>query len=168
MTRKPIAKKPRKRPSIKLVLDLDTGHVLPATLERDTLTKLFSAKKYVDDEEARHRRLSELALQVSIFLRGARLAAIVDKTRIVRKTSFLFATYDGADRWGATFFNCVLIAETPETRQAAAEALGMKPVRGLTEWLFESQTGLIDAYATETIASLLARPEVVALRVGER
>lgn len=163
MTRKPVAKKARKPPALKLVLDVDTGHVLPMSVERDALQKLFRAKKYADDEEARSQRLSELAAQVRLFLRGARVEVTVDETRVLRKAGHLFAAYDGGDRWGDTFFNCVLLAKTPQARRTAAEALGMKPVRGLTAWLFQNQTGLIDAYATDTVASLLARPEVAAL-----
>ena len=43
----------------------------------------------------------------------------------------------------------------------------MRLVVGLTEWLFSMHTGLIDAYAKDTVAPLLTLPVIRSLRPGE-
>ena len=57
----------------------------------------------------------------------------------------------------------MLITDSVEIRRSAAKQFGMRLVVGLTEWLFSMHTGLIDAYAKDTVAPLLTLPVIRSL-----
>ena len=152
----------------RFLLDVETGHVLSASLNRGAITKSFKSAKYRDDLEACGCRLSELSEKVRNFLVGAELITKINEIEIYRIKGNCFAVYQCGDRWGTTFLNCVLITNTVGVRRSVAKECHMRLVVGLTDWLHSTHTGLIDADAKDTITSLLKLPLVQDLTSSDR
>jgi len=161
----------KKQRPLGFLLDLDTGHVLPPGFSKAAISRKEKSKKYENDFDGWVYHLNGLSTQTSQFVaRGESICAFDlgkdprDKIQIIEVLGYPFALYSGEDCWGNSFLNCVLITRTEAVRKQAAVDLGLRPIVGLTEWLFSNVTGLIDAYALETIERLLERQSHIECR----